>query len=160
MYEIQKVFSEGNILSENFEISITGESKMPLDGSINIGWSRVGGQIGHCRIPLPISYIKDCPIDLKVVVPSVALLQQVFLLRVIIKNNTGQDLDFKMTLEQPSGFLLGGVESAKIELPASGEDTYDFSIFGVEPGTLQLPSVLIKGNDFDRKWEGRILVLP
>ncbi|CAG9311013.1 TRAPPC11 [Blepharisma stoltei] len=121
---------------------------------------RPGGPKSYCRIPLPNKEVKESPVDLKVIVPSIFSVQQLFEMKIIIKNKTNDDMEIKLSLEQVSAFMIGGIESLKFVLAAQAEETFNINIFGIEAGTLQLPSVVIKGAEFEKKWEGRILILP
>lgn len=135
-------------------------------GDLLVQWSRVGGSLANCRVPLAPVCIAEQPYEVSISYPSEVSVDVTFPYTVRIQSLSEQTLSFALRLvpQVPTFFLWGGYEVMKIKVEKDSYEEVEYVFLPVEIGLLQLPRLEISmvredKREFKESDTGRVIVV-
>lgn len=135
-------------------------------GDLLVQWSRVGGSLANCRVPLaPVAVVQQ-PYEVGIYYPNEVSVDQTFTYKVRIQSLASQMMTFtlRMIPQVPTFFLWGGYEIMKVKVEKESYEEVEYVLLPVETGLLQLPRLEITmlredKREFKESDAGRLVVV-
>jgi len=135
-------------------------------GDLLVQWSRVGGSLANCRVPLAPVCVAEQPYEIGISYPSEVAVDVTFPYVVRVQSLSVHTLSFTLRLVQqvPTFFLWGGYEVMKIRVEKDSYEEVEYVLLPVETGLLQLPRLEISmvredKREFKESDSGRVIVV-
>ena len=135
-------------------------------GDLLVQWSRVGGSLANCRVPLAPVCVAEQPYEINISYPNEVSVDQTFPYKIRIQSLSPQTISFTLRLlpQVPTFFLWGGYEVMKIKVEKESYEEVEYVLLPVETGLLQLPRLEISmmrddKREFKETDTGRVVVV-